>query len=118
MDEKPSRQTPPTGTRDRRAAIRVPVHATVSAVNRSQEINGWIADLSITGVFINSEKKFEAGEAVLIKMCIAELGAVYDVIVGGTVVRCPETGMGIQFNDLSPSTRTLVENLIKHIHPE
>ena len=115
MDTNPDEPTVVAGTRDRRAAMRVPVRATVTAVNRSEEINGWIADLSITGIFINSNKHFEAGEAVLIKMCIAELGAIYDVIVGGTVVRCPENGMGIHFNKLSASTLELIENLVKRI---
>lgn len=114
--DEPDESAVVTGTRDRRGAVRVPVRATVSAVKRDRVVNGRIADLSVTGIFVNCEKSFDVGEAVLIEMCISELDAIYDIILGGTVARNAENGMGIHFNSLSGISRTQIADLVERLN--
>ncbi len=115
MNNRPDKHSFVSGTHDWRGAVRVPVRATISAVKRDKEVNGQIADLSITGIFVDWEKCFDVGEAVLIKMCIAEGGSLYDIIVHGTVVRHSENGMGIQFDNLNRISRDQIKGLVERL---
>lgn len=115
MSTRPNKSTRISKTPCLRGAVRVPVRATVTAANSNRQVVGRIANLSVTGIYVESDKHFADGDAVLVELCISELDAVYDIAVGGTVVRNDGKGMGIHFNRLSGPSRSQIEDLVERL---
>jgi hypothetical protein len=96
-------------TAERRAAKRVSYLCEVECQGAgASRMNTRINDLSTTGVFVDSMTSFPEGTILTIKFKLRDT----EITVNGEVRYCmPQIGMGIQFIDLRPELRDLIEQV-------
>jgi hypothetical protein len=75
-----------------------------------KQLSTRINDISVTGLFIDSTSCLAVG--AILKMRFTVLGVA--LVVSGIVRNCmPQSGMGIEFIDLRPDQRELIERLVE-----
>lgn len=96
--------------RDSREHRRVPFAADARVHNSSYEQGGSIANLSLGGCFFATETPSRRGALLHISFYASGM-----VLRGKGVVRhvLPDSGMGIQFSDVTPQFRAAISFLIQ-----
>jgi hypothetical protein len=85
---------------DRRVDHRVKVNFRLHWVRgESDEVEGEVSDLSVSGCFVESEEEVREGNLVKLRFDIPEHGEL--VIWGNVVFRVRRTGFGVRFSAFS-----------------
>ena len=94
--------------RELREHRRVPFAADARVYSSTYEQDGWIANLSLGGCFFSTGKPSRTGEFLHISFYTSGM-----VLRGKGVVRhvLPNSGMGIQFFDVTPQFRAAISFL-------
>jgi uncharacterized protein (TIGR02266 family) len=105
---------------DRRGSARISVKLYVRYRSDSVLLDGWVENLSSSGLFLRSDVLDVEGQRVTLKLTLPGEGA--PVYVDGEVARLvkdpPETGMGIRILDISPLERRRLANFMIERHHE
>jgi hypothetical protein len=78
------------------------------------DLQGSSKDLSLKGLFINSDDTLTAGTKCAIKIYLT--GAIKEIKlqIDGTVVRKSESGMGIEFDSMDVDSYTHLKNIVQY----
>jgi len=116
MGTRPRKPVTTPDTRDQRIGIRVTVEtyirAAVVRVASGVKTHGWVRNLSIGGLFVDSQDPFEDDEPVIVDALARSHGAAIHLRVNGWVAYRSEGGVGIQFGHLSPEMNERLAELI------
>ena len=107
----------------RRIFTRIPLSLEVTI--RLDDINSFVSeytsDLSVGGMFIKTRKPRKLGTEVNISInlqngqnLIEATGRVVRVVLPGDAYTGAHPGMAIQFTDLSPNSRAVIEQYVEH----
>lgn len=92
----------------RRRGLRVPCKLTVGITEGSEVLSGELRDISVSGVYLTSAKRFSPGTPLYLRFRLP--GVAHEIQVLGEVARVEESsesgpGCGIQFLETDPRSR-------------
>lgn len=101
--------------RERRAFARIEVDLPASMFLYQLDVfhTGAIADLSRGGCFVPTDHEVPAGEKCQLTLTTGTGLETTSIGIEGRIVRSTPEGVGIQFENLSPSARTVLEDLLE-----
>jgi PilZ domain len=102
MRPRPSKTAATTATRDRRAHVRVPIRAAVNVANGQNRTCGWVRNLSVGGMFVETDVPFARETEVQVNTLMRDGNRVHHFRTLAWVAWVGPDGMGLQFDDLSP----------------
>ena len=103
MENSERREYPRLNKHDKREYQRVVVRleAEVSSETKVQ-ISGWTKDISVKGIFVMCADKLPVGYPCRCRISLGTaLRGAPVIIVDGKVVRCDDSGVGIQFSEVA-----------------
>jgi uncharacterized protein (TIGR02266 family) len=105
---------------DRRGSARISVKLYVRYRSDSVLLDGWVDNLSSSGLFLRTDVLDVQGQRVRLKLSLP--GEATPVFVDGEVTRLvtepPNTGMGIRILDIGPLERRRLANFMIERHHE
>ena len=100
-------------TQKNRKHPRIPCLIPTDYVTRQQAYQDYITNISIDGVFIETEQSFEKGEGISLTLALSP--HVKPFKVTGTIVQSVENGIGVEFTPTSQIQKDLIRHLVKTI---
>lgn len=101
---------------ERRKHIRVgfttDIHIIIDADGDQIKLDGNSKDLSLKGIFVNTQKKIPAATKCSVKIYLS--GGIEDIIliINATIVRETDIGMGIEFDSMDVETYSHLKNIV------
>jgi len=89
---------------------RLKAKSDIDVVVGNQVIQTDTSDISASGIFINTEGKFETDKTVRIVFSIPGIDKSFKL--KGMIVRVEESGVAIQFENITPYFRKVLDNII------
>jgi len=100
---------------ERRAAVRVPIRIAVSLLCIDKKTYGWAVNVSAGGGFVEADSQFPVGSRVAVDSLLALEDSVHHLKAEGRVVHTFGQGMGIQFENLPPTSVLFLRRLVNHM---
>ncbi len=97
---------------DRRHFTRVQVRSAAVVKSRFIEINGEVQDLSINGIRLKSNQKFDLGKEVQVRISFSTDSSQLWINLFGIVIRHESNGMAIQFSNIPLDSYVHLRNMI------
>ncbi len=95
---------------------RLATRAEVDVAGANRVIQTDIRDISASGIYINTPDKFETDESV--RLVFSVPGRDKPFKLRGKIVRVEQYGMAIEFEDLTPYSKMLMDEVIWKDQPE
>lgn len=86
----------------------------LEADGKKIKLKGSSKDLSLKGLFINTEDKLSSGTKCSITVCLTGGIDNIELLMKGTVVRVTDNGMGIVFDSMGVDTYSHLKNLVQY----
>lgn len=116
MGARPRKPVTTPDTRERRVHIRVAVdtyiRVAVEHCGTGRKVHGWVRNLSTGGLFVETPDRFGQDEPVLVDALGRSGETALHLRIDGWVAYVDGTGMGIQFDTLSPEMAGRVAELL------
>jgi hypothetical protein len=77
-------------------------------------LKGSSRDLSLTGIFLSTENKYECGTKCSIIICLTGGIDKIELMMKGTVVRISDNGLGIVFDSMDVDTYSHLKNIVQY----
>jgi hypothetical protein len=103
-----------SGDKSQRHHERIYLHEIVEYIVDGEYYRDFIQDVSESGIFIRSGRKFPAGKEVL--MSLVAPGQERPVKIKGEIVRTETGGIGVEFKRESQVQEDVIKSLIKRMH--
>ncbi len=86
----------------------------IVADGKEVNVQGSSQDLSLKGIFVNTQKKIANGTKCSIKVSLS--GSIEEIVLKmkATVVRKTDKGIGIAFNSMDVDTYTHLKNIVQY----
>ena len=100
---------------DRRKYSRVGFATEIKIVLKARDqiaLEGNSKDLSLKGLFVSTDKKFEPGTLCSVKIYLTGGIEKIELLIDGTIVRETDTGIGIVFNSMDVDTYSHLKNIV------
>ena len=78
------------------------------------ELEGSSKDLSLTGMFAGSKKKFARGTKCIVKVYLTGYIEKKVLIMKGFIARTGDSGMGIKFDSMDVDTYSHLKNIVNY----
>lgn len=116
MGARPRRPVSTPATRERRVDIRVTVDTYIRAAVvhgvSGKKLHGWVRNLSVGGLFVETPDRFGKEEPVHVDAMARNGETVVHLKFDGWVAYEGESGMGIQFGEVSAEMAERVSELL------
>ncbi|RLA79470.1 MAG: hypothetical protein DRG36_04815 [Deltaproteobacteria bacterium] len=100
---------------ERRRRTRVPFQGEAEFnVEGAERLKVNVRDLSLSGVYLFSQRKFPVGASCRVKLKLIEGSDKLFLELRGRIVRTDEEGMGIKFEEMTPLSFYHLKRLIEH----
>ena len=101
---------------ERRKKLRVGFNTQIVLQIEQSEIHvkGNSRDLSLTGIFINTEAHIQEGKRCRVGVSLSGMTQPFDLKMEGTIVRSSPSGMAIVFDSMDLDTYTHLKNIIRY----
>ncbi|MBF0204095.1 MAG: PilZ domain-containing protein [Desulfamplus sp.] len=100
---------------DHRSAHRKPICMGVNLVSKNESLMEECLDISASGMFVKTEKKFIQNEDVIVALMISNNGTQEEITFESKVVRTPGDGIGIEFHSMNEDHRERLEAFLKNL---
>lgn len=100
MRPRPMKPETSLANRERRAWVRVPIRAAVTVAGEERRICGWVRNLSVGGMFVETDEPFERETEVAVDLLLREGYSVRRLRSVAWVAWVARNGMGLQFDQL------------------
>ncbi len=97
-----------------RVAFATPILIQIEANGEKIDFKGNSRDLSLKGVFIDTQKIFAVGTKCSIKVYITGTIDKLALLMDGSIVRSNESGMGIEFASMNVDTYSHIKNIVSY----
>ncbi len=102
-------------TQNAREFTRVPIHLKVEIRCGSQTIvTDQTKDLSMKGIYLTCEEKLPVGSICEVALLLEGTDQPVRIDVKGRVMRCVNSGVGIQFTEIELDSYDHLQNLVLH----
>ena len=103
-----------TDNQDRRRHIRVDFSTRIVLMTGDTEIEakGSSKDLSLKGVFVNTDKKIEIGSGCNVKIFLTGGVGEIELAMEARVARVVDTGLGLSFEAMDVDSYTHLKNIV------
>jgi hypothetical protein len=113
MRPRPMKPETSLANRERRASPRVSIRAAVTVVEGTERICGWVRNLSIGGLFVETDAPPAINTEVRVEMLLREGYAVRRLRAEAWVAWVGAGGMGLQFDALTPDDVDLIVRTLR-----
>ena len=96
-----------------RAHPRHPCLIQTDYVTMSRAYQDYVKDISLGGVFIQTDESFSSGQEITLTLALA--GHVKPFKITGQIVRSDQRGIGVKFGTMTPIQIDLVESLVSKV---
>jgi hypothetical protein len=111
-----------SGDNERREKIRVHYQTKiiVEADTATIQLDGSTRDLSLGGVFVNTDKKLALDTRCKVKVLLSGLNFPLFIEIDGRIVRTDESGIAIVFESMDLDSYTHLKNIVRYnvTHPD
>jgi hypothetical protein len=114
MRPRPRRPTTTPDTRLRRAQVHARIECRVSLAGTGVETRGWVKTLNTGGMSAWTDERLPAESECEVRLL--NDGNPAEVVIQGWVVHANEHGLGIQFDDLTPTAELAVQRIAAPFH--
>jgi len=102
MRPRPNKAPATTATRDRRVHVRIPIRAAVTVDGGATRLCGWVRNLSIGGMFVETDRTLPTNVEVRVHTLMRDGARVHHLRTAAWVAWIAPDGMGLQFDRLAP----------------
>ena len=95
-----------------RVGFTTAIQILLEADGRQINLQGSSRDLSLKGIFANTEDKFSCGTKCSVKVYLTGGIDKIELLMNGTVVRVTDNGMGIVFDSMDVDTYSHLKNIV------
>lgn len=113
MRPRPLKPETSLATRERRTAPRVHIRAAVTVAEGERRLCGWVRNLSVGGLFVETGAPLEINTEVRVEMLLREGYAVRRLRAPAWVAWVGAGGMGLQFDVLAPDDLDLILRTVR-----
>ncbi len=78
------------------------------------KLDGNSKDLSLKGVFVNTDKEFSLGTQCSVEVYLTGSIEEIKLLMQGTIVRKTEKGIGVDFNSMDVDTYSHLKNIVRY----
>ncbi|WP_022664730.1 PilZ domain-containing protein [Desulfospira joergensenii] len=86
----------------------------LSEEGRQVELEGSSKDLSLRGVFVNTDRQFDKGTPCSVKIYLSGGIEEVELLLEGTLVRQTEKGIGVVFDSMDVDTYAHLKNIVMY----
>ena len=84
--------------------MRAEYHGNVVVIKENQELGPYtIKNISLNGIFIETDHNYSSGEKCTLKVLLGDDGAI-ELLIDGEIARSDHVGVGIKFLQMGPAT--------------
>jgi Tfp pilus assembly protein PilZ len=113
MRPRPIKPETSLANRERRAHVRVPIRAAVTVAGEGRRVCGWVRNLSVGGLFVETHEIFPRETEVWVELLLREGYSVRRLRTLAWVAWSAPDGMGLQFDDLHPDDIQLLMRTVE-----
>ncbi len=99
---------------EKRKHKRVPFHAEATVKNKDIMINGKIDNLSMKGMFLNTDGRLTDADQVEITILLTGSSSQLSIDLTGTVIRQTESGIAIAFKEMDLDSFIHLRNVVSY----
>ncbi|MFO7911949.1 MAG: PilZ domain-containing protein [Desulfotignum sp.] len=103
---------------DRRKNLRVDfstrIQVTVGLDDAQVDLEGSSKDLSLRGIFVNTDERFTPGTRCVVKICLTGTLEKIELVMEATVVRHTPKGIGIVFDSMDVETYSHLKKIVQY----
>jgi ribosomal protein S1 len=99
---------------EKRKHQRVPFHAEATVKNKGTVISGKVDNLSMRGMFLNTEARLTDNDQVDITILLTGSSTQLSIDLTGTVVRQTETGIAVLFKEMDLDSFIHLRNVVSY----
>ncbi|MGD9731953.1 MAG: PilZ domain-containing protein [Desulfamplus sp.] len=104
----------------RRHYVRVPFIAKVVLIysNSEVDITGCLANLSMKGLFVKTQKKVSPGMECNVKIILSGGDEPVELLIQSRVIRVEDDGIALLFDAMELDTYTHLKNIVQYNSPD
>ena len=100
--------------KNERVGFTTPIHIAIVADGRKMDVQGSTKDLSLKGLFIETQDKIPIGTKCSVEVSLT--GSIDQIVLRmkATIVRKTERGLGIAFDSMDVDSYTHLKNIVQY----
>ncbi len=97
---------------EKRKNRRVPFEVVANVLSGPMDINGTVANLSMTGMFLNTKERLSGDSALQVSITLTGSSSALSIELKGRVLRQTETGIAIEFQEMDLDSFIHLRNIV------